>query len=389
LQETISYDTSVESAGGVIMNERRPNIGLVTTFGRESGTTPLLNLAKVLSSLSDKLYVLCPSTTIRSSGNVHLYPIGYNPGGGIFAQVRNQVSFQLRLSYQLAGLIGKVKLWVFFGGEGLLLPMLTAKLFRGKVVLSLAGYLEKEGEFKKNVLYKPLSLLKRINCRLAYKIVIYSQRLIKEWRLEGHKGKIVIAHEHFLDFSTFKLEKPLPKRDKIVGYIGDLIEYKGIRSLLESIPKVLEKENNLKFLIVGDGKMQRKIEHYLSGANLSERVSLMGWVPHEEIPKHLNDLYLLVLPSYTEGMPNIMLEAMACGTPVLATPVGAIPDVVKDGETGFIMENNSPKCIAENIVRAVNHPNLEQIARNAQALVEREFTYEAAVEGYRRILNRE
>ncbi len=57
------------------------------------------------------------------------------------------------------------------------------------------------------------------------------------------------------------------------------------------------------------------------------------------------------------------------------------------GETGFIMEGNSPECIARNIIRALNHPNLEQIAQNARALVEREFTYEKAVDNYRKILD--
>jgi glycosyltransferase involved in cell wall biosynthesis len=69
--------------------------------------------------------------------------------------------------------------------------------------------------------------------------------------------------------------------------------------------------------------------------------------------------------------------------------VGATPDIIKDGETGFIMENNSPECIVENIVRALNQTCLEQIARNARTLVEREFTYEAAVERYKEILDSE
>jgi len=94
----------------------------------------------------------------------------------------------------------------------------------------------------------------------------------------------------------------------------------------------------------------------------------------------------LVLPSYTEGLPNIMLEAMACGTPVLATPVGAIPDVIRDGKTGFIMEDNSPKCIAENVVRALEHPDLEEIAEAGRRFVEEEFTFERAVEKWRGIL---
>ena len=77
---------------------------------------------------------------------------------------------------------------------------------------------------------------------------------------------------------------------------------------------------------------------------------------------------------------------MACGTPVLATPVGGVPGVIKDGETGFIMENNSPECIAKNVMRALEHPNLDKIIKNARELVEKEFTYEAAVERYRKIL---
>ena len=77
---------------------------------------------------------------------------------------------------------------------------------------------------------------------------------------------------------------------------------------------------------------------------------------------------------------------MGCGTPVLATSVGGAPDLIKDDETGFIMEGNSPECIARNVIRALEHPNLDEIVKNARALVEREFTYEAAVERYRKIL---
>ena len=101
-----------------------------------------------------------------------------------------------------------------------------------------------------------------------------------------------------------------------------------------------------------------------------------GWISREELPNYLNQLRLLVLPSYSEGLPNIMLEAMACGTPVLATPVGAIPDIIIDGKTGFIMDDNSPECIAENVIRALNSPDLEEIAEAGRLLVKETFTYE-------------
>ena len=81
-----------------------------------------------------------------------------------------------------------------------------------------------------------------------------------------------------------------------------------------------------------------------------------------------------------------MLEAMACGTPVLAAKVGAIPDIITDGKTGFIMENNSPECIAENVIRALNTPNLEEISENGRKFVEENFTFESAVARWNGVL---
>ena len=103
------------------------------------------------------------------------------------------------------------------------------------------------------------------------------------------------------------------------------------------------KENkNLTIYIIGDGPLNDQIHEKLVRSDISGNVILTGWVRHDELPRYLNEFRLLVLPSDTEGLSNIMLEAMACGTPVLSTPVGAIPDFITDGKTGFLMENNAP-----------------------------------------------
>ena len=137
----------------------------------------------------------------------------------------------------------------------------------------------------------------------------------------------------------------------------------------------------------GRGQLRESIEASLQGGGVAAHVGRPDWISHDELPNCLNQLRLLVLPSYTEGLPNIMLEAMACGTPVLATPVGAIPDVIIDGKTGFIMENNSPECIAENVIRALNSsPDLEQIAEDGRRFVEENFTFERVVERWKGVL---
>ncbi len=78
---------------------------------------------------------------------------------------------------------------------------------------------------------------------------------------------------------------------------------------------------------------------------------------------------------------------MACGTPVLVTPVGAIPDIIKDGKTGFIMGDNSPECIAENVIKALNSPDSEKIAENGRRFVEKNFTFERTVENWEKLIN--
>ncbi|MBA7664550.1 D-inositol-3-phosphate glycosyltransferase [subsurface metagenome] len=276
---------------------------------------------------------------------------------------------------------------MFLGGERFLLPMLTAKLLRKDVVMVFAGSGVKVAQAEKDSFYRVLRFLSRANCALSDRIILYSERLIEEYGLERYRSKISVATKHFLTLDTFKIQTSLKERDDSVGYIGSLHELKGVPNFLSAIPKVLEKRDDIRFLIGGDGKLRGEVEDYLSREDLGNRASFIGWIPHEQLPKYLNQLKLLVLPSCTEGLPNIILEAMACGTPVLATPVGAIPDVIRDGETGFILEDNSPECIARNIIRVLNHPNLDDIAMNARSLTEREFSYEAAVEKYNKILS--
>jgi glycosyltransferase involved in cell wall biosynthesis len=78
---------------------------------------------------------------------------------------------------------------------------------------------------------------------------------------------------------------------------------------------------------------------------------------------------------------------MACGTPVLATPVGAIPDVIKDRETGFIMECNSPECITQNVIGALMSPDREKIAENGRRFIEKNYTFERTLEKWRKIVD--
>ncbi len=374
------------------MNKKEPNIGVVTWPILEAGVVPLQRLIHVLHPLSSELHVITGGAArdifITAGPKVHLYLIEQESTSNTFLRVIRNISTQLKVSWRLCRIARHVDFWIFFfGGPVLLLPMLTAKLLLKGVVLAFTGSAPEDMRAQAgSFISKIVGFLTKINCNLSSRIVIYSESLIKTWGLEKYEHKISVAHEHFLDFDKFKVQKPLNERDNLVGYIGRLSEEKGILNFVEAIPRVLETRGEATFLIGGDGQLRSQVEKHVD--KLSNKVKYAGWIPYDELPHYLNELKLLVLPSYTEGLPNIMLEAMACGTPVLATPVGSIPDMVKDGENGFIMEDNSPESIARNVLSALTHPNLEKIAANAHTLVEKKFTYEATVDGYRDILAR-
>jgi len=370
------------------MSIKKNRVCVITFPPMKAGLTPLSNLIDILSSSSDEIYLITGNDGYYhfiDNSNIHLYGIFHSTGNGSASRIKNYISTQFKIAHLLLKIINKIDVCIFFlGGEMLVLSLIPAKLFKKKTITMLSGYSIK---YEKDILSKVVTKLCTINFNLVDKIILYSPLLISEWSFEKYSRKILIAPRHFLDFSNFKLNIDFSQRSDLIGYVGRLSEEKGIINFIDSIPLVLEQKPDLNILIIGDGDLRDKVNNYLSQNELENNVKLIGWSSHEDLPKYLNSLKLLVIPSYTEGLPNIMLEAMACGTPVLATGVGAIPDIISDGKTGFIMENNSPECIAKNIFRAMEHPGLENIVKNSIIFVKNNFTYKKAVERYSEILD--
>lgn len=367
------------------------NVGVVTF--PISHAIPLLNLVNVLCGLSKEVYLISGGFGLRNlefSENVCVTKVEHNSRTGIILRVFNYIITQLKISYHAIRISKNTDLFVFFiGGEGLVIPMLALKLLRKKVVLMLGGIATKvyRTRMRSDPLSNFLSLSVSFNSSLADRLIIYSSMLSREANLEKYQHKILTAHEHFVDFTRFTIKKEIDQRSNVVGYIGRLSEEKGILNLIEAIPLVLKGRTSTRFVICGGGSLYDEAEKIMKVEGVEAHVRLMKWVAHEEVPQYLNELKLLVLPSFTEGLPNVVLEAMACGTPVLATPVGGIPEIIKNGETGFILGSNDPKLIADKIVELLDTPKLlEKVSENAYKWVRENFTKEKTIKTWRNIL---
>lgn len=354
---------------------------------------PLKNLSAILAGISEKGEVLITSNENSWEEeilfeNINHHHIKSKVYQNIFFRVFNYILTEIRISYLLFTISKSDDIVIYFMHNSPVLPIFLSKILRMRIIWMLPSSV-KISEWDSRT--DPISifpvLIQNIGYRISDIIVVYSPLLIREWNLEKYKRKIKIGREHFIDLTTFRIMRQLSERANMIGFIGRMNFEKGFENFLDSLPAILESDKNLKIVIVGDGPLKHLIPKKVSKEQLENNVKIENWIPHEDLPRIYNNLKLLIIPSYTEGLPNVLLEAMACGTPVLATPVGAIPDIIKDGETGYVMENNSPECIVKNINRALMDPTLEYIAMNAKKMVEREFTFEITVKQWKRILD--
>jgi glycosyltransferase involved in cell wall biosynthesis len=374
---------------------KKKSLCMITFPISKAGIIPTSNLLEILCSIFNDIYLITGNdgyNYFKEDDRFIIFGIKHEKGSSIFTRIINYFLTQLKISYKMMKISRKIDLWIFFiGGDILLLPMLIAKLSGKKVVLALAGSSYNSAVSSKNILTKLIKKFENINRKLADCIILYSPNLIKEWNLEKYVNKISIAYEHFLNFDIFKIKNNINERKNLIGYIGRFSKEKGIMNFLSAIyieNDKIEKKQDLKFFIGGDGEEREKIIKFLNEKKLNNNVILTGWISHNDLGNYLNELKLLIIPSYSEGLPNILLEAMACGTPVLASAVGTIPDIIEDGKTGFIMESNDSECIAKNIERVLKIQNLDEIVKNARGLIEKKYTYKFVMTRYKKIFNK-
>jgi glycosyltransferase involved in cell wall biosynthesis len=373
------------------MVDLRGSIGLITKPLGSGGIVPVSNLVEILATVSDSVFVITANEGVnlnpRGDERITIDSFQYDYGRNAFEKIVKNFLLQSKIAFSIFRQRKSISTWVFFlDSHAFILPVIVAKILGNRIVFPLAASIKGSAKAQNNWLSNLLVSFESITFNYADYIILYSESLISEWDLDSYSNKILVAHRHFLDFDTFTVTTPLPDRAPLIGYVGRLSGEKGVQHFAQALPAILSDRQDLHVLIGGDGQLKETIEVSLQEQALTARVDLPGWISHDDLPRYLNQLRLLVLPSYTEGLPNIMLEAMACGTPVLATPVGAIPDVIIDGKTGFIMENNSPECIAENVIRALSSPDLEQIAEDGRRFVEENFTFERVVERWKEVL---
>lgn len=351
---------------------------------------------RILELCSNDVYLITQTTfslKVKESFNCQYVNIpSFGKNNNLIFKILNDIFYQIRTCKNML-MNNKYDLVWIYGGSSLILPVIMAKIIRKKVYVNILGVESRRLKTSYSGIYSIIlsnlaKIVEQLSWQLSDRVVVESYSIIKFSNLDRFKDKIIANGARFIDIKKFRIYEKYENRDNLIGYIGRFSREKGIINFIDAISLIKSSrkcEKKIRFMICGNGPLLNEIETSISLNSGQNDIEIYNWVPHDDLPILLNKLKLLVLPSTTEGLPTIVLESMACGTPVLATSVGGVPDIIVDGETGFLIEDNSPTSIAKGIDRALSSPNLDQVISNAKYTVEEKFGLDSAIYRYNEI----
>jgi len=188
----------------------------------------------------------------------------------------------------------------------------------------------------------------------------------------------------FLD-AYIKHKKP---HEKIIVYAGELSFHKGVHILLDAFQQVVRQQPNAKLHLIGNHKDDEYMEVLKRKAFVTGQVSFSPHMPQEQLAKHMAQADVVAVPSIREGFGRVALEAMACGTPVVASDVGGLREVVVRGETGLLFPVGNRKALAVWLDYLLQDPWREAKIMGLQGhhRAKKLFSTEKYVDGYRELI---
>lgn len=188
------------------------------------------------------------------------------------------------------------------------------------------------------------------------------------------------------DRKWFQREFDVTPSAQVIGVIAQLIPRKGHHFLLEITPALLKQFPHLRIIFFGKGPLRNELEKEIVDKELQECVTLAGF--RQDMPAILPCLDLVVHPALMEGLGVSLLQAAACGIPIVAGRAGGIPEIVRHGENGYLVEPGSTTELAEAIADLLGNPERAQrFGAQGKRIVRREFSIDRMVEGNLEVYN--
>lgn len=219
--------------------------------------------------------------------------------------------------------------------------VLLGKTLKKPVVLSARG-----SDINQFIRFKSIKPMLRYALNRADHVISVCHALKQEMVTLGiNDDKISIIPngvdtEQFypLDKKEARKKLSLPHKKRIILSVGSLIPRKGFHVILDAFPKLLQEDNNIHFYIIGEGPFRSSLERQIESLNLTRHVSLVGERPNSELKIWYSAADVFCLASSREGWANVIMESLACGTPVVATNVWGAPEILTSSDIGMLVD---------------------------------------------------
>lgn len=257
-----------------------------------------------------------------------------------------------------------------------------AKKWNIPLVISALGTIERKVAYEGS--YTSRQIIKAMN--FADKVLSVSEDLKLHIVNLGIDENNVIVVPNGVDTEKFKpagkenarklLNLPLDKN--IILFVGALRSIKGVDYLIEAAKNFVDSNTEL-YLVGRDDGLKKSLKKMAQDFKITDFIKFIGPVNHEDIPLWISASDILVLPSLSEGRPNVVLEALACEVPVVATDVGGIPELIINGETGYLVPAKNPLELSEKVNKLLGDENQrEKMGKfGRKSIIQRGLTWEA------------
>lgn len=348
---------------------------------KEYAKYPEIQVDFVTSSVDESMSILQMEENIK----IYRIPIGKN-FGNMHYQSKAELIRYYKEAYKFAKKLIKENQYdlthSFFSVPCGYVSYKLWKKYKIPYIISLRGSDVPGYSERFSLLYKFITPIIKKIWKNAYFVIANSQGL-RELALKSTPGKEIGVIRNGINVEDFlpDYEKRDPSHFTIVC-ISRITPRKGIRFLIQAFRLLSVRYSNARMLIVGDGNEKTSLEQLTMSLGLEDRIIFTGAVPHENVLRYYQKADAFVLPSLNEGMSNTMLEALACGLPLVATDTGGTKEILIENRNGFIVKMRNPDDLAEKLEKLIADPSLADKMGRESLRLAKELSWESVAKGY-------
>ena len=211
-----------------------------------------------------------------------------------------------------------------------------------------------------------LNALGKFICKRADTIRVVASETkekLEKYGIPSEKISLISVHSDLTRFQAVEgsvLRKQLlgDKYERILIFVGRLVDQKDIPNLLKAFKLILEKKPKTLLLIIGDGPKKNILKNMVKNLGIGSNVTFAGAITHSLVPQYYAASDIFVLPSLFEGRATVIVEALLSKKPIVSTAVSGLKEWMRDGDTGFIVEQRNPAVFAEKVIYLLDNPEI-------------------------------